>query len=39
MFVESPLWAGIRFNYEKNFFHKGTPCDHDRLIVELITHI
>lgn len=39
MFVESPLWAGIRFNYEKNFFHKGTPCDQDRLIVELITHI
>ena len=34
-----PIATGIRVNYEKNFFHKGTPCDQDRLILELITHI
>lgn len=38
MFVEKPLRAGIRLNYEKNFVHKGMECKEDRIILELITH-
>lgn len=39
IFVEKPLRAGIRINYEKNFVHKGIECNEDRLILEFITHI
>lgn len=39
IFVEKPVRAAIRVDYEKNFFHKGIDCKDDRLIVELITHI
>ncbi|MCQ2284386.1 MAG: hypothetical protein MJZ57_05745 [Bacteroidales bacterium] len=39
IFVEKPVRAGIRFNYEKYFYRAGTPCNDDRLIVEFITHI
>lgn len=38
IFVEKPLRAGIRLNYEKNFVHKGVECKEDRIILELITH-
>ena len=38
IFVEKPLRAGIRLNYEKNIVHKGVTCNEDRIILELITH-
>jgi len=39
IFVEKPVRAGIRLNYEKNFVHEGVNCQEDRIILELITHI
>lgn len=39
IFVEKPVRAGIRLNYEKNFVRKNVECNEDRLILELITHI
>lgn len=38
MFVEKPVRAGIRLNYEKNFFRHGVENGEDRIILELITH-
>ncbi len=38
MFIEKPCRAGIRLNYEKNFFHKDVESKEDRLILELIVH-
>ncbi|MBQ3750524.1 MAG: hypothetical protein II865_04365 [Bacteroidales bacterium] len=38
MFIEKPVRAGIRVNYEKNFFRKGVINGEDRVILELITH-
>lgn len=38
MFIEKPVRAGIRLDYEKNFFHRGVENNEDRLILELITH-
>jgi len=38
MFVEKPVRAGIRLNYEKNFFRRGVENGEDRIILELITH-
>lgn len=39
IFVEKPVRAGIRLNYEKNFVRKNVECNEDRLILELFTHI
>lgn len=39
MFIEKPCRAGIRINYEKNFFHDNLDIKEDRLILELIAHI
>lgn len=38
MFIERPCRAGIRLNYEKNFFHNDFEGNEDRLILELIVH-
>lgn len=38
IFVEKPLRAGIRLNYEKNFMHSEVPCDQDRIILEFTLH-
>ncbi len=38
MFLERPCRAGIRLNYEKNFFHDDFEGNEDRLILELIVH-
>ncbi|MCR4681044.1 MAG: hypothetical protein K5636_05485 [Bacteroidales bacterium] len=38
MFVEKPVRAGIRIEYEKNFFRRGVECKDDCIILELITH-
>ncbi len=38
-FVEKPVRAGIRIDYEKFFFHKHIRNEHDRLICELIVHL
>ena len=38
MFIEKPVRAGIRLNYEKNFFRRGVENGEDRIILELITH-
>lgn len=38
IFIEKPCRAGIRLNYEKNFFHDGFKGNEDRLILELIAH-
>lgn len=38
MFIEKPCRAGIRLNYEKNFFREGFEANEDRLILELIVH-
>lgn len=38
MFVEKPCRAGIRLNYEKNFFHDDFEGNEDRLILEFIVH-
>ncbi len=38
MFIEKPVRAGIRLNYEKNFFRHGVENNEDRIILELITH-
>ena len=38
MFIEKPCRAGIRLNYEKNFFHDDYKGNEDRLILELIVH-
>lgn len=38
IFVEKPVRAGIRVNYEKYFYHATHENDDDRLIIELITH-
>ena len=38
MFVEKPVRAGIRLNYEKNFFRRDVKNGEDRIILELITH-
>ncbi len=37
-FIERPVRAGIRVDYEKYFAHSGDACSDDRIIVELITH-
>lgn len=37
-FIERPFKAGIRLNYEKNFFPKDVTCDQDRIILEFIVH-
>lgn len=37
-FIEKPVRAGIRLNYEKFFAHSGSDVKDDRLILELITH-
>lgn len=39
IFVEKPVRAGIRFDYEKYFFRKMVTNDKDRLICELIVHL
>lgn len=39
IFVEKPVRAGIRLNYEKFFYHKDYPGKDDRVILEFITHI
>lgn len=39
IFVEKPVRAGIRINYEKYFYHQNVPCNDDRLILEFITHL
>ena len=39
IFIEKPCRAGIRINYEKNFFHDNLDIKEDRLILELIAHI
>lgn len=39
IFVEKPVRAGIRFDYEKYFFRKTVTNDKDRLICELIVHL
>jgi len=38
-FIEKPVRAGIRFDYEKYFFRKSITNDKDRLICELIVHL
>lgn len=38
IFIEKPCRAGIRLNYEKNFFHDDFEGNEDRLILELIVH-
>lgn len=38
MFIEKPMRAGIRLNYEKNFFRRGVENREDRVILELIAH-
>lgn len=38
MFIERPCRAGIRLNYEKNFFHNDFESNEDRLILEFIVH-
>ena len=38
MIIEKPCRAGIRLNYEKNFFHDDFENNEDRLILELIVH-
>lgn len=38
MFIEAPCRAGIRLNYEKNFFHDDFENNEDRLILEFIVH-
>lgn len=37
-FIESPFRGAIRLDYEKFFLSKGLQNNHDRFIVELITH-
>lgn len=39
IFIEKPVRAGIRFDYEKFFFRKDILNDKDRLICELIVHL
>lgn len=38
MFIEQPVRASIRVNYEKNFFRAGVENNEDRLILEMIAH-
>ena len=38
IFIEKPCRAGIRINYEKNFFHNEIENNEDRLILEFTVH-
>lgn len=38
MFIEQPVRASVRVNYEKNFFRAGVENNEDRIILEMIAH-
>lgn len=38
MFIEQPVRASVRVNYEKNFFRSGVENNEDRVILEMVVH-